>query len=524
MTMTATQPQNGAGAGQAQRPPPRDPTIEILAGGTPPWVAAYVAWARALPTAVDDAEAQFGTDLYRIMLRDPQVSASVRTVLLSMLAQEVTLTPAAVEKSKVQSPKSKEGAAEPAPEPGEALADELHGFFDYGLTHLRESLVDVLFDCGRKAMTEGHGLAEVLYREAEPEERERFPGLPEGGWVLDALKPKDRLTYSLVVDRGFNLLGVLPRPQGLWLGATGALSVNVEDLVPPEHFLLVTWQKTDGDPRGRSGLREVYDAWWRKQQVIADYLKYLAQFATPSLAVILGELAFQYRLPVVDAAGNPMFDATGAPQLGDPYALAYAAIIQFQGGSGSVWPPGTTLQPVQMQGNGEAHLKALEDCDHAIEHAITLQGLATSEAQFGTRAQAGVHQDILGLPVAYGKRLLAEALFRVLVPLCDANYGRAARRCLPAVTLSPTEAQDQADLWTAAGGLKKSTYLDGVEDLSALDAKLGIPVERVQTASEAADAAAARAPAPVVSPAGGDSADPANPAEPTPPEKPAAKP
>jgi hypothetical protein len=98
---------------------------------------------------------------------------------------------------------------------------------------------------------------------------------------LRALKVKPIRSVAFVTDAYLNVLGLVGAKPGQTVPAVSDLAPA--EIIPREKFCILSWRPKDGDPRGTSVLRPAYDPWWRKRQTIPEYLKYLAQFAGPSL-------------------------------------------------------------------------------------------------------------------------------------------------------------------------------------------------------------------------------------------------
>jgi phage gp29-like protein len=65
----------------------------------------------------------------------------------------------------------------------------------------------------------------------------------------------------------------------------------------------------------------------------------------------------------------------------------------------------------------------MEWCDQQISYGITGQSLATQEAEFGSRAQASVHKDVLTLLAKGVCRDMTEVLQRLVSYVVELNYG-----------------------------------------------------------------------------------------------------
>src|SRR5947209_1152712 len=104
-----------------------DPTRQYTAVSPLQW---YVNVARALPWAIDDVSADFGTDLYERMLLDPQCRSVVNVLKAAILETGVNLTSAIDDKN----------------DPDFARAGDLVDRCDRMLADLETPIDDVLWD------------------------------------------------------------------------------------------------------------------------------------------------------------------------------------------------------------------------------------------------------------------------------------------------------------------------------------------------------------------------------------------
>lgn len=416
-------------------------TSEYVAGRAGGWAAAA---ARTLPWAFDDLTRDLGEDLYERMLLDPQVAASVGVLRASILAEGLRLSPA------VENPDAD----------GYALAVELDGFCESVIADMSESLDEALEDL-LLAVALGSRVGEVTYRQ-------------EGRYlILDRINVKPRRAVAYVVDPHLNMVGMLgQRPGQSGVQGTGQVIVGdpaqVPGLLPLEKFLVVTFRKRDNDPRGTSVLRPAYNPWWVKQQTWPELLKYLAQFAGPS---IWGTTAEKAQAVTTTNADGSITQKPAVQALLD-------ALLAWRNGTAAAFPYGTVIDALEMQGEGQVFFNTFSFCDKQITVGTLFQTLATGEAEFGTRAQSQTHQDVLGTVIRQARRAVVGPLRRLLRRMVAYNYGDRAAQLTPLCTLGEVEAVDVAALWTAAAQLARNSYLHPSQ-LAGLDAQLGLPARTV---------------------------------------------
>lgn len=441
-----------------------DPHREYVAGGT--WVGAYTA-ARALPWAIDDVTRDLGDDLYEQLLRDPQVSACMTVLKASILEDGATLTSAVPDKDG----------------DGFAQAAELVRFSEHALDEMETALDDVLWNlCD--ALAFGNKVAEEVYHLDRT-----FSGRQQ--LTLRALKVKPRKATAFVVDAYWNVLGLYGVRPGVGFGiapSTIGDPTQHPAFLPRAKFCVTTFRPIDSDPRGTSILRPAYNAWWLKMQTWPEYLKYLVQFASPSLWGTTAE----------DAAD--VTDPDTAETLTAEEAML-RTLIAARNGTAMVFPHGAQLNPLAVAGEGKAFLNAFDLYDRQITTAILTQTRATMEAENGSRADSETASDVLGTMVRQMKKSIQRALRRdVLRDLVRYNYGERLVSLTPNVTLGITEAEDVTALMTAIAGLQRVNYLDPSQ-FPAIDTRLNLPQRTPEELTRRQERAAAPPPAPVVTPA-----------------------
>lgn len=431
-----------------------DLQTEYVSGGGWSW---YSRLARTLPPSIDDITSDFGDDLYERMALDPTVAKCLAIFKASILEDGVDLNPAVKDDQ----------------DDDYKLATTIRDEAEAMLDDLETSLDDVLWNmCDHIAL--GNVVAEQRYdlKRGTIEKRELLQ--------LVALKPKPRRTYAFVVDAYLNVIGLLgqrPGESNPYMGQVGLDPSHTPNILSREKFAIATFRPRNSDPRGTSILRPAYDPWWRKRQLLPEYLKYLVQFGSPSVWATTPEHAQTqapldvYANPVVDGGGNlepPFTPGTDIPTTntwGTPpqpvgtYTLSpeqklLAELMKLRSGTAAAFTFGTVLHVMEMQGDGKALLGAKADCDRDIIGAILTQSLATEEGQHQARAAAEVHQDVLDTLIKQGKRGIVRMFRRdILRPWVLYNWGDRAAHLVPLVSLGHTEPQDLAPLITALGSV-----------------------------------------------------------------------
>lgn len=437
------------------------PDQEYTAGGTLQW---YVNLPHALPFAIDDVTTDFGADLYDRMMLDPAIRAAIGVLKTSILADGLVLSPAIDDR------------LDPDFARAGQMVDDAEAMFD----NLTSSAIDdVLWDL-LDAVPYGNRMAEQTFLLETT-----FSGKTQ--YQLAELAVKPRQNVAFVVDAYMRVIGILGRVPGMpfpvQAGTLLADVAHAANLLPRSKFAILTFRPRNTDPRGTSALRPAFSVWNQKVQLAKEYLKYLTQFASPSMLGFAAPQAQPY--PQTNADGSPQLDSYGNPVMRTPEQDMVLALQQFANGTAASFPSGALVQVIEQSGSGEAFLNAFQYLDGQITKAILHQKLATEEGQHQTRASSGTHKDILDGVVHQARRPVQRTLRRdVLGVWAHLNYGRDALRLVPHVSLGQTEEEDRAALWTAAATLWKAGY--GHESqLTDLDVLLGWPERGIAGATTA---------------------------------------
>jgi hypothetical protein len=428
---------------------------EYVAGGLFSWPKLI----RALPFYFDDLTRDFGDDIYERMLNDPQVDSCVEILKLAILAQGVHLLPS----RKQLDPDYKESV-------------KYRDFCKRNLEcHLDQDFITgPLYDM-LDALPLGNKIAEKVYYIPDK-------GEDKGLVCLRRLKVKPRRTVAFAVDPYLNVIGILGRLPGrggpALISSIAVEAVKAEWFLPREKFAVLTYRPKNGDPRGTSCIRPAYNPWWLKTQVWPEYLKFLVQFASPSLIGTLSANA--QRLPKVDPnTGQFELDNQGNVVYVDPETAMLSMLLAFQNGTALVIPNDAKVNALEVRNQGDPFDAAIALFDRQIAKSILNQTLATEEAKFQARAAAQTHQDILGLPIRYGKKAVEAMIKRdICYYLLKYNYGKEiADKYTPEVNLSETEAQDFPEFATAIAKLKHTGFLHHSQ-FEEIDSWLNLPQRR----------------------------------------------
>jgi len=421
----------------------------VSAGYSFAWQGAAL---KTLPHPIDDLSADLGTDIYTRMMRDPQVDASVTLLRAAILEDGVQFS----------------SAIEDQEEDGYELAMDIRDEAEQMFEDLAQPFSDVLWDLS-SSVAYGNRVAEQIYelRTAHTAKKKFLQ--------LASLKVKPIKSVAFVVDQFMNVVGLMPTMNAR--GSYGpVVDHSAQEILPRSKFLIQTFRPQDGDPRGTSAIRSAYTAWWRKYQIMPEYMRFLAQFAGPALIGYSPEGAVAQ--PQLDSEGNPALDeTTGLPKPAlTPEQAILNALITFRSSTVLALPFSAKVDLIQSKGNGEAFLSAISGCNQEITKAILTQELATEQSDNQARAAAQVHQDVLDTLIRQGKasfgRMLVHDILRQWIAF---NWGEDKVKLCPRVTLGSTEEQDRPEMVRAIATLFSSGYLHPSQ-LGATDRILSLPV------------------------------------------------
>jgi hypothetical protein len=463
-----------------------DPRKEYVASGGYLWLNHYL---RSLPWYIDDIQRDFGNDIYERMLFDPAVWAAFQTLKSAILREGIQILP--VEDLKDPAAPATASLTGKAPRQSSPIAHEIAEFCRRniaGMARMRslDSLCYEILD----GAAFGNKVGEMILDDAMVD-----PATGRIVQMLKTIKTKPRTSTAFVVDAYANvvgLLGLIPGQgypvivQGL-MGKPG----DVPNMLPREKFCIFVWQPTNEDPRGNSCLRSAYTPWWFKQQNLGERLKFSVRLATASLAGFTAPDALP--VPQVDAAGNPVIGVDGNPVVVSAQQNMQNALLGLQNGTVGAFPHGAEIEMLESKSEGQVFKIIGDDCDRDINKAILLQTLASGEAQHQARASSETHQDILELPIQYGKKALANMIaWDICRFIITQNYGEEYLAYCPIVALGDIESHNFAEM---AKPLASLGYSLDVSQFEGIDRELGMPEraqgwqERQQAATDAANMA-----------------------------------
>lgn len=411
-----------------------------------------------LPRPVDDLDIIMGCDTIRRMMQDPQLNSSIFLVAMACLSRGIRVKP------RITDPK----------DPRYDAAVRYQEFIEYNLAQLETSFTEVLQDMIVAALSYGNCVAEQTWKLREG-------GKWDGKLLLGSIKPKPPEVYAFVVDAYGNTPGIACWNPDKNPGTTGTgVDTNTSvvygwsqlapgwEAIPIEKFAVLINRRKFGDPRGQSALRPAYHPWYLLQKLWPEYLKYLTQFASPSIVATTGEKDF----PTVNPETN---------ELEDPIDVLYEELLDFANGTVLALRYGSEVDLKWSQGDGTAFINAINLFNHQMVKAILHQLLATEESKHQARAASSTHQDILNIAVRGLKNMVVSMVHRqIFKPLIRFNFGDTAAELLtPFCSLGDIAQEDKASMTSAYSSVG---YQLGPSQWPAIDAELELEVRSADEA------------------------------------------
>lgn len=238
------------------------------------------------------------------------------------------------------------------------------------------------------AIEYGHSFSEVLWTKNK-----------DGFLIPDSLRNKypEQIVYKL----GFTKTEVGGQ-KSVWIPV---LKNNGRALTEPYKFLTYRNNPRAENPYGTSDLLMCYWPWKFKQ------------------------LGWEFWLMAAQKAGVPslvaLFENAGDKDDTEKKAQAISgALVEMQGGDAAALANVRDLKVLEMSGALQDHKVLIDTCNAEISFALTTQSLSTQEGQFGTRAQATVHDENL-VRVAHGDAKALQGTLQQLIDwMVELNFGK----------------------------------------------------------------------------------------------------
>lgn len=425
---------------------------------------------RILGSTKDDIEIEVNSETYDRMENDATITKCKRIIITNVLSDELQMAPGATE-------------ANVGPEEYKVYI-ELKEFCERVIEGLESPVREQLEQQLGNSIKYGHGIAETQweYREdgssTKPKE-EKSTKAPKGGlsafWAKmggffmaekqeeddtpdpgikrpqlrnkkirlmpKSIKVKPRGAARFVVDEYMNVLGLVPKFR--------TPSVSADQIIDRDKFMVLTVQKHDEDPRGRSMYRPAFNWYNIKTQLPAEMLRFVLEEVVPKAVGTLAEDAPPYEYDR-DIDGNIQFEADGTtPKMLTAVESMKKSMSGFRSGSGIILPHGATFEPFKkgLTGSTDGLLfnQVLKMVNNEMENSILLQTLAQSEGEHQARSASEQVAQLLYNLVFWIRWLIAKMIETDLLKVAiEKNFGTWALRYMPFVSLGDFVRRDWA--------------------------------------------------------------------------------
>lgn len=423
----------------------------------------FLPFARALPQSIDDAERDFGLDIYERMDNDPILGSTTEALTILMLANGY----------RVVSPVSKPQAGEEEYENKLSKwqrAEEIRSGAEEMLRCCKPRFRSVLFDMCRSFIF-GHRIAETVWDTAKS-------GKNKGRLVIEKLKVKPRRVYTFVLSPFNDLLGIHAKIPGVsnYIRTGPMFDLGkLPNVLDPSKFWIFTVGAIEGSPLGRSYYRRAYSPWYEKQLARPERLKFMVQWGGGMLTATLGENTPK-TVEVVDSEGRTVV----VPAL---TAVSMELSKLATNGGVAAFPYGTDFKQHIPNADGAA-FGIINELDKEMVMAVMKQIRATMEAKHGSKADSSNSQDILDQVVNFLREELAESFHDLMRLYVARNWSEDdAHDFTPCLSFTTTAPADLASLLKA---LSSVGYRIGRSQVKGWDAMVNAP-ERSDEDIESAD-------------------------------------
>jgi len=258
---------------------------------------------------------------------------------------------------------------------------------------------------------------------------------------------------------------VLPRDAcAISVDATGAVTDVVvtttggQVKLQPEQVVVALNAPTPAEPTGHSVISDVREIIELKRRADHSVIRYLERFAAPSiLAYYQPGATAETKAQLLEALKQLQSASVGT--LPGPKEAAEVVLLEAKGGSGS--SIGSAIEVLQLY-------------EHRIARALLGSTLSIYEAQFGTRAQADTHLEVLKA-VIRARQAAVEAVINEQVLRRVLAYNRADAAALDVrFELNEPDFADRTAMSRWVTDLVSVGVLDPEADREAIRSMFGI--------------------------------------------------
>lgn len=402
----------------------------------------------ALPMTIDDAEREYGIDIYERMKREPILAAIERVIKIVVLADGLTIAP------RYSKPEDQTDAEKmDAWQKSEEMAEYVRAAIDR-LGKVSRPIMRTLWNL-LDAPRLGHKLAEIVY--------DFIPDGPFAGALgIAEFQTKPRQNYVFVLDERNRFRGVIAKVPGGSIALRTGLVYDVSQIpnaIAPEKLVILTLDDEDGDPRGVSWWRPLWDPWYRKQILKPEHMKTGVQFGGGMISVELPEKAES--VSVKDPSGGEIRDR-GTDGRVTLLASTLWTAQQLRNGGVGVFHNGTTVTVHTPKADSKFFDESFDMLDREMVTAFLLSARSILEAQHGSKADTDTSADLLDELKMFVRSRLCEVLtdgpFYTLV---KNSYGPEMAQYSPIARMQRTSRPDFAG--NAGAVAQLSAAIDALE-------------------------------------------------------------
>ena len=219
-----------------------------------------------------------------------------------------------------------------------------------------------------------------------------------GYYLPDALRNKNAADIGFV-NRMIMSDGIYKNHWIPTLKRTG------QELNQKYKFLIYRNEPRSESPYGTSDLIACYWAWKFKQLGWDFWARASQKASVPSIVALFD------------------IDTTDEKKAQEKARIVSSTLAEMESGAGVAFANVKSVTPLPISGNVEGHKTLIEVCNNEIAFALTTQSLSTQEANYGSRAQAEVHDANL-VRVAHGDAKALQGTLQTLIDWMVAlNFG-----------------------------------------------------------------------------------------------------
>lgn len=399
----------------------------------------------------DEMTRRFGDDVIKRMLWDPEIAKCRRVIRTLVLSEGLSFFPAL---SKPAPIKEEEEAVTPFQKKKAQKLKKDHARYEEALLY-SDFMNRCLKQLEKPFMTTLEGLLDALFygnKVAEKVYGTIFDKtLNRDVFIVKSIRVKDRKSVAFVVDRFLKVVGL--KGVGYIDGVRKAV------IIPREKFMVFTFEEEDEDPRGKSKLEAVYNAWYLKTLVFPEYLKWLKQCAIPGLIGMMPPNLERKALINIET-GEPLVDREGNVIYKDEAAAMLEQLAKMRNSSAMVMPNGASVMPLGNTTSGDPFKGMIDTLNGEMEMALLIQTLATSDSSHNTRAASKTHLSILDAYTYTIKlKLMSVIMSDYVKGNMEANFPGYDEELTPRATLGDSERHSWAEDASAIANLFRSGYL-----------------------------------------------------------------